>query len=71
MTPLWTVEEAAAYLGVKPEWLAEAARKGIVPSRKIARARKFTESDLTEYLDRVKQGQDPWTRPKTGRRKSA
>jgi len=62
MQTLLTVAEAAAKLHKTPEWLRKAARQGKVPSRKVGRSRMFTDSDLDEYLDRVRQGRDPWTR---------
>lgn len=53
---LLDVTAAAAYLDVTPEWLGKAAARGEVPSRKVGRARRFTEDDLAEYLDAVRQG---------------
>lgn len=60
---LMTKEEAAKKLGVTPAWLSEKANAGIVPSRKIGRYRRYTDDDLQEYLERVKQGAlDPFAR---------
>jgi excisionase family DNA binding protein len=56
MSPLLTLEQAAAYLGRSPQWLANAARAGTVPSRKVGRVRRFTEDDLTAYLEAVREG---------------
>jgi excisionase family DNA binding protein len=56
MERLLTVDEAAEYLGRSPQWLAAAARNGDVPSRKIGRYRRFTESDLMAYLESVRDG---------------
>lgn len=55
---LLSLEEAAAYLGRTPAWLAGAARRGEIPSRKVGRKRAFTEDDLTTYLELVRAGSD-------------
>lgn len=51
-----TTEQAAARLGVTPDWLRRRAAAGLVPSRKIGAYRKFTEQDLIDYLESVRQG---------------
>ena len=52
MTPPTTigVEEAARILGCKPRWLTEQVRKGRFPARKISRAWRFADDDITEIL---------------------
>lgn len=56
-----SVEEAARLLGKSEDWMRRAARRGDVPSRKVGRDRRFTDEDLTDYLDRVRvAGADPW-----------
>jgi excisionase family DNA binding protein len=73
-TFLLSVAEAAEHLGKSPAWLAGAARRGEVPSRKVGRSRKFTPKDIEDYLDRVRKGTDPWarsTRSQARRRRSA
>ncbi|PSK96669.1 excisionase family DNA binding protein [Haloactinopolyspora alba] len=62
MQELLTLDQAATQLKVTPQWLAKAARKGTVPSRKIGRYRRFTDADLDDYLERARQGKDPWKR---------
>lgn len=58
-----TVAEAAQRLGVSEQWLRDNAVKGVVPSHKVGRYRRFTEADLAAYLERVQQGQsDPFAR---------
>lgn len=67
-----TVPEAAERLGVTPAWLAAKANAGEVPSRKVGRRRGFTEQDLTDYLDSVREGGDaPRLSRLTRRKKSA
>lgn len=56
MTPLLTLEQAAEYLGRTPQWLAGAARQRTVPGRKVGRTWRFTEDDLSSYLDSVRTG---------------
>lgn len=53
---LMTTDEAAARLKVTPQWLTRAALDGIVPSRKLGKYRRFSESDLQAYLDTVRDG---------------
>ena len=63
-----TVTEAAERLGVTPQWLRINAANGTVPSRKVGRYRRFTDADLTEYLDRVREGgSDPFARSTASR----
>lgn len=60
--PLLDIDDAAQRLRVTPGWLAKAAARGEVPSRKVGRRRRFTETDLDDYLERVREGADPWAR---------
>jgi excisionase family DNA binding protein len=53
-----TTAEAAARLGVTESWLAAAAVRGEVPSRKLRKYRRFTEQDLADYLASVREGGD-------------
>lgn len=55
-----TVTQAAEQLDVTEQWLRKEAAAGRIPSRKVGRSRRFTEADLTDYLERVRQGGDPW-----------
>jgi len=50
-----TVAEAAERLGVTTDWLRRRAAAGIVPSRKVGVYRRFTEQDLLDYLESVRQ----------------
>lgn len=50
-----SVAEAAKRLGVTPDWLRRRAASGIVPSRKMGVYRRFTEQDLLDYLEAVRQ----------------
>lgn len=51
-----TTEQAAARLGVTTDWLRRRAAAGVVPSRKVGLYRRFTEQDLVDYLDSVREG---------------
>ena len=62
MDALLTADEAAARLRCRADWLLRAAQRGLVPSRKVGRQRLFTESDLQDFIDRSRQGTDPWAR---------
>ena len=42
--------------------MTKAAQRKVIPSRKIGRSRYFTDSDLQDYIDRVREGKDPWQR---------
>jgi excisionase family DNA binding protein len=69
-----TVAEAAQKLGVSRQWLQIEAAAGRVPSRKVGRYRRFTDQDLQDYLDSVRQGADPLARSprsRAARRRSA
>jgi hypothetical protein len=39
-------------------WVLAQANAGLIPSRKIGRSRRFTEQDLADYLDSVREGGD-------------
>lgn len=51
-----TTAEAAARLGVSADWLGRQASAGKVPSRLVGARRRFTEDDLRDYLESVRQG---------------
>lgn len=57
-----TADEAAEKLGVQPAWLVKMARRGVVPSRKVGQSRRFTDQDLLDYLESVREGVDPMAR---------
>lgn len=60
---LMTTAEAAEKLGRSEDWLAKAARDGVVPSRKVGQKRRFLDQDLLDYLESVRQGiRDPYAR---------
>lgn len=54
MQPIYTTEQAAEYLGVDPVTVWRARRSGLLACRKIGRLIRFLESDLTEYMERIK-----------------
>ena len=54
-------------------WVLAQANAGVIPSRKVGRSRRFTEQDLADYLDSVREGGDAprLSRLTRGARKSA
>jgi excisionase family DNA binding protein len=48
---LLSAEEAAPMIGVKPSWLATAAREGKIPSVRCGHYVKFKISDLEKYIE--------------------
>jgi excisionase family DNA binding protein len=47
---LWTTQQAAAYLGVRPSWLYEAAREGRVPVVRLGKHLRFLKEDLDAWI---------------------
>lgn len=45
-----TVEQVAHQLQVPPTWVATAARRGLISSRKIGRYRRFLQEDVDDFL---------------------
>jgi excisionase family DNA binding protein len=70
MTPLLSPADVAIYLGRSEQWVTSACRNGTLPARKVGRVWRITESDVVEYLDRVRTGQAT-TAPATRRRRRA
>lgn len=52
---LLTLDEAAALLRLRPSTVADYARRGLLPSVRIGRHRRFVEADLTAWLDRLRE----------------
>jgi excisionase family DNA binding protein len=50
MAESWGIKEAAAFLHIHPDTLAERARAGEIPGCKVGRAWVFLPELLTEYL---------------------
>ncbi|WP_369053911.1 helix-turn-helix domain-containing protein [Kineococcus terrestris] len=50
---LLTCEEVAEQLRVRATWVAAAARRGELPSRKVGRYRRFTQADVDAYVEQV------------------
>ncbi|MCK9494177.1 MAG: helix-turn-helix domain-containing protein [Dehalococcoidia bacterium] len=48
--PLMTVEEAAAYLRLKPKTLRNRVSAGTIPSVKAGHGRRFRRADLEAWL---------------------
>lgn len=70
---LHTVDEAADLLRVGSRWLADQARAGKVPHRRLGRFIRFSDADLSALLDGAKAGEadaNPWgLTPRSGSRR--
>ena len=51
-----TLAETAEYLGRPAKWVAEQARAGRLPGRRVGRQWRFLEADVVAYLDSVRTG---------------
>jgi len=54
--PLWRVEEAAEYLGIRPKTLYEWVRLDRVPYRKIGFNVRFDPDDLARWTEKQSRG---------------
>ena len=52
----YTVEEAAARLGMKPSWLYERTRRKAIPHRRLGKYVRFTEDDLRAISEAAATG---------------
>ena len=50
---LFTVDEAAAQLGVSPSWLYLRTSKKVIPFRKLGKYVRFSESDIKAIVDQA------------------
>lgn len=48
---LWTVEEIARYLSLKPDQVRDLSRKGILPAIKIGRLWRYRKNMLDQWLE--------------------
>ena len=48
--PLWTVEDVANYLRLKPETVRIMARDGKLPSIKVGRAWRFSSKEINNWV---------------------
>lgn len=51
MDRLLTAEDVAGLLGKSPKWVADAARAGRIPARKVGRQWRWTEADVAAYVE--------------------
>ncbi len=51
MDRLLTVADLATLLGKSEQWVAAEARAGRIPARKVGREWRWTEADVTAYID--------------------
>jgi excisionase family DNA binding protein len=47
---LWSAQQAAEYLGVRPSWVYEAARERRIPFYRLGKHLRFIRSDLDAWL---------------------
>jgi excisionase family DNA binding protein len=47
---LWNVQEAAAYLGVRPSWIYEACRARRLPVVPVGKHLRFLQEDLDAWI---------------------
>ncbi len=50
--PLWSVAEAALYLGVSTDWVYRKSANGELPCRKVGRNTRFEPSELAAWVSR-------------------
>lgn len=68
MSDLMDVATFAARIDKTPDWVTREASAGRIPSRKIGRARRFTEQDLADYLESTRYvAADPLTQTRASR----
>jgi excisionase family DNA binding protein len=53
---LYTVEEAASQLGLKPSWLYERTRRNELPCRRLGKYLRFSEEDLQDIIAKATAG---------------
>jgi excisionase family DNA binding protein len=53
--PLWTVEDLAQFLRLKPETVRAMARRGDLPVMKIGRMWRFSSEEIRSWLNLWKQ----------------
>lgn len=70
-----SVAEAAERLGVGHRWLANQARAGHVPCRRLGRRLRFTEADLDAILTASAHGApvqaNPWKQAPRSRKRAS
>jgi excisionase family DNA binding protein len=55
----YTIEEAAARLGMKVSWLYERTRRRAIPHRRLGKYIRFTEEDLRAISEAAATGALP------------
>jgi excisionase family DNA binding protein len=57
---LWTAEQAASYLGVRPSWVYEATREGRIPVVRLGKHVRYLQEDLDEWIAEHRIEARPW-----------
>ena len=52
--PLWTVEEVAIYMRLKPETVRSMARRNLMPAIKVGKVWRFRSLAIKEWLNEEK-----------------
>jgi excisionase family DNA binding protein len=56
---LLTTEEVAELLNIPRSTVSEYARRGVLPSIKLGRHRRFVRSDVSDAIERLRLGRGP------------
>ena len=54
--PVMTAEEVADLLRVRADWVYEMARRGVLPSYKLGKFRRFGRADVLAWLHERQDG---------------
>jgi len=52
---LMTAEQVAALLHMRPSTVGDYARRGLIPSIKLGRHRRFVRTDVARAIDRLRE----------------
>ena len=52
---LWTVEDVATYLQVKPETVRELSRQGIIPGFQVGRLWRYAPERIRQWIEELQQ----------------
>ena len=55
LRPVFTRDDVALYLGIKPSTVDEYARRGDLGSTKLGKHRRFTEDDVRTFVESGRQ----------------
>jgi len=67
---LLTAEEVAELLNIPRSTVSDYARRGVLPSIKLGRHRRFVRSDIADAIERLRPGHPPRRSDATARARS-